>query len=282
MENNNIFLFKDILTNLNHENKIFHDLFLNHYKSFENLKDNFTNFVYKVKKSFITNLKPITFEKIDFSYLFFTQEILSLLQKMKKKELFKLNQKLGIFVFLYLETKHDYIHKIMSKFVKVTNFPDTLLLNENLELILNPYMIKFKSKYVSQCLVKKNNIEIQNEIFNLKLKINSLKIELIREQKSNIMNKNYYLNLLAEYNMMIIQQKEKIINLNEIIKEKDDNNDVSKLNENLLCIICLNNNKSMIGKECKHFSCCMNCSLKLDKKCPICRNTSGFDKIFFN
>lgn len=57
---------------------------------------------------------------------------------------------------------------------------------------------------------------------------------------------------------------------------------IDDLNDKLLCIVCFCNVVSMIGIKCKHLSCCISCSQKLQGKCPICRSNSGFEKIFLN
>lgn len=52
-------------------------------------------------------------------------------------------------------------------------------------------------------------------------------------------------------------------------------------NDNMKCVICMENNKSYLFMPCKHVCCCEKCSKNL-KQCPICRNTieSSF-KIYF-
>lgn len=63
------------------------------------------------------------------------------------------------------------------------------------------------------------------------------------------------------------------------IKKNDDNNEDND-NDEMKCVICLENNKSYLFYPCKHVCCCEKCSNNL-KICPICRkNIESGIKIF--
>ena len=63
----------------------------------------------------------------------------------------------------------------------------------------------------------------------------------------------------------------------KILNVKDDGDE----NDNMKCIICLENDKSYLFMFCKHVCCCEKCSKNLNQ-CPICGNKieSSF-KIYF-
>lgn len=44
-----------------------------------------------------------------------------------------------------------------------------------------------------------------------------------------------------------------------------------EINEALLCVVCLTNQRSVVLKPCRHFGICQNCSKSLER-CPICRS----------
>lgn len=47
----------------------------------------------------------------------------------------------------------------------------------------------------------------------------------------------------------------------QVIYEEDD----------VTCVICFENEKSVVFATCGHYCCCEICSLQLKNKCPICR-----------
>lgn len=53
-------------------------------------------------------------------------------------------------------------------------------------------------------------------------------------------------------------------------------------NENLQCLVCIQNEKNMLSNTCKHVTCCAPCSLKLGLKCPLCREETTFSRIYLN
>lgn len=82
----------------------------------------------------------------------------------------------------------------------------------------------------------------------------------------------------SQFQLKIEQGHEKKL----IEDEKLDDND----DENKFCVICLDNKKNCIIKDCGHYILCISCSNKLleskDKKCPICNIpiVSGIQRIF--
>jgi len=67
------------------------------------------------------------------------------------------------------------------------------------------------------------------------------------------------------------------ISKKKIVKEKkvDEKTDIT----NQQCIICRENKKNVLLKDCKHLCCCCECSKKI-KKCPICRTCIKQTPIF--
>lgn len=58
------------------------------------------------------------------------------------------------------------------------------------------------------------------------------------------------------------------------IKPLDENKDIITNNEELQCIICMNNRKSVVFIDCSHMILCCKCANKIidsNKMCPLCK-----------
>jgi hypothetical protein len=114
-----------------------------------------------------------------------------------------------------------------------------------------------------------------NEIIDSKKSLNNIKLNILFTSSSN---DNISENLNNNNN---IYDKEKlsIDQINKIIKNfklnQDSRNDLTnKIEEDSddqdLCIICMDNKKSIVFLPCTHMHTCQECSNQLDN-CPVCR-----------
>ena len=70
-------------------------------------------------------------------------------------------------------------------------------------------------------------------------------------------------------------------NLKEQNKKDINNVNDGEENDNMKCVICLENDKSYLFMPCKHVCCCEKCSKEINQ-CPICRkNIESSFKIYF-
>jgi len=60
----------------------------------------------------------------------------------------------------------------------------------------------------------------------------------------------------------------------DVAEEKltESKNRIFELEDKILCVVCLEVDKSHLFLPCKHLACCGNCA-PLQKKCPLCRET---------
>ena len=76
---------------------------------------------------------------------------------------------------------------------------------------------------------------------------------------------------------MLINQKEK--NNDNTLRGKE-NDEKEEDNNNIKCVICLENYKCMLLMPCKHVCCCEQCSKDINQ-CPLCRkNIESKTKIY--
>ena len=121
----------------------------------------------------------------------------------------------------------------------------------------NDLLINLQNENIT--LYAKNKILIQN---NKNMNNKVLKYKKINDDIRNSMklNFNYYNQKIAELlceNYNLLKKIELFLNTNNI-------------DDNYLCIICMNDLKEIICQPCNHFSLCQNCS-KAINKCPLCR-----------
>lgn len=155
---------------------------------------------------------------------------------------------------------------------------------------------RFTSKdFIQLCILKKlHKFLLSKTVLDIKRFYKDFEINTFSITKNeyifNILLKWIKLNNIPEEIFLEI----KVFNLGNIIKDiqihfliqnKDRQQiplNVEQINNKFICIVCISNVVCMIGKECKHLSCCLECSSQLNNKCPICRNPYGFEKIYTN
>ena len=79
------------------------------------------------------------------------------------------------------------------------------------------------------------------------------------------------------FSKTIAEQNEKINELEKIVS-------VYKTLASPLttCCVCTDNPKEYANIVCGHLCVCKTCSNKLQKKCPICKRSGNFIRIFFS
>lgn len=144
--------------------------------------------------------------------------------------------------------------------------------------------------------VSDTNLELENK--NLKRELSILKTELIKKHNYILDIDEYYKCKLSVIENDIFNQYEKLLNeldtensrlleeLNKKTQELKDIktkylnlcNDIKKTKDNeskvdnYICVICLDNMKSILIEPCNHLCCCEDCYYILKKpECPICR-----------
>lgn len=175
-------------------------------------------------------------------------------------------------------------------------------------------ILTWYKNYLTDLIIPKN-ITIKSEVAEvLQLKINKLIVENTKlnndntflKQENNMIKKDLDASVAREYRLhdlmsittlQIINHKTNIKNLSLILeskneeitklktdikkyKSKKDNEEDEEEEDQMTCIICITNNRNMVFSKCKHMPCCLECSLKLENKCPICREKSIPFKIY--
>lgn len=87
--------------------------------------------------------------------------------------------------------------------------------------------------------------------------------------------------------MKLLQQKtkveEKVVpKIETQTSEKLNSNEVSNINDELCCVVCMDLKRNMLCKPCNHVALCENCSTTV-KKCPVCNTVvTKIKKIFIS
>jgi len=92
------------------------------------------------------------------------------------------------------------------------------------------------------------------------------------------------LNILAPADNMLIGSDNVLTNLNDVYystdieqcfldfwswAEKDDVT-LKNIEIEMTCSVCMINKKAAVFVDCGHFATCLECSRKMNKKCPLC------------
>lgn len=177
-------------------------------------------------------------------------------------------------------------------------------------------ILTWYKNYLTDLIIQKNCTIKSEDAEVLQLKINKLIVENTKlnndntflTQENSMIKKDLDASVAREYRLhdlmsittsQLIHNRTKLRNLSLILEskneeitklktdikkcksKKDDEEDEDEDEENqLTCIICITNNRNMVYSKCKHMPCCLECSLKLENKCPICREISLPFKIY--
>ncbi len=91
------------------------------------------------------------------------------------------------------------------------------------------------------------------------------KQSLINKLDNDIIKRDNIINIL---NKEIDKLKEAILILNRDIVDKD--NECELLENKVVCLMCLDNDRDTLLNPCNHYALCNNCANLLDN-CPVCR-----------
>lgn len=256
----------------------------------------FDNYIIHVKQIFDNRKLDFSFDKESLYKVYITSEIC---EKLKQWLVYDLKKVFGyIDTIKREETRHfEVVFRIILHWFNLINF------NKSGEFINK---IKYISHDILLNVFNRNNAIIRNKIkyktFNSppdteeKFHINELiyeleavKFELKTSKRTYDGIMNAYVSVISDYADLktlhentIKDCEEKNLHLQYHLEETQNLcENITELNDKLTCSVCLSGIACMLGKNCKHLSCCFMCSSKLDK-CPICRNQTDFCRIYFN
>ena len=88
-------------------------------------------------------------------------------------------------------------------------------------------------------------------------------------------NKRVYYALIAAKIRARAEKKFLRIDIDNIVRGKHKNSvEVVTVggNDSTNCVICMEEARTILFMPCRHLCACKKCSLKIDDRCPICRN----------
>lgn len=166
-----------------------------------------------------------------------------------------------------MKSRRNVLRNILYKWVNLTNTHVSVFVN----IFLNDNVLK--SKVFKDFLIYYLSLDL------FKTKKSSIELEIKLLETSTDLKKATLINDFLKEKIYVLHNQ--VTSLESLLDSKNTIKNPELLNEKILCIVCISGLTEMIGKSCKHLSCCKVCSTKL-QKCPICRSSDGFEQIFFN
>lgn len=172
------------------------------------------------------------------------------------------------------ENPHDFVFKSTAERVEATDSPVTFTSSIDCPLdvsILDPNRVA----YPLLLHLKVLNSESQ-ELENLSTYI-SLERQVQEEIVDNIVEYHTQIDLdTLEYTIRVMKQILTINNTRiECLGEMYGNDGTETMNDNVNCVICITDPKTVALLPCRHLCLCQNCATILrqqSNKCPMCRS----------
>lgn len=264
----------------------FHEFIVNYNYNINEI----INFANYIEGLFLSKNKPSIYTANDIIHMYFLNNIKNYLKSINDKNI--LTQMSEDFNIYFCSSKKDTIVKILLKWIDLNKISNNIFFDELInnflfeDKIMQKLKMEFLTKFSLNILNESSSKKPDNDILIGILKTyhtlnNQLSNEIKILKNNAIISKNLY---IQEKNIMY----DKIYNLKKenkalkIVHETKVHVNPEEINQKILCVVCISEIVSTIGKKCKHASCCKKCSIKLENKCPICRNNEGFESIYFN